>query len=463
MKIISFAALVITFLFFACKSDDQDPEAKSSAKSIESFSFKTVNPVATAVVNVTDKTIKAVLPTGTDLTKLSPTISVSAKATISPSTGTMQDFSKPVLYTITAEDGSSEQYTASVSFLDNGTVFIGNLDGIFYALDALTGTKKWDFKTDAAIEATPTLVDGVVYIASWDKKLYALDSKTGAKKWESAPGFVQPFAAPIVDKGLIYYPGDHKLFAMDAGTGVVKWDYQDDEVYGWQASPTLLNGIVYASIRGGGPRVGIYGLDAATGARKWKAAKTHITESSPAIADGILYAGSEYEGFHAFDLQTGALKWEYADASIVVSSPTVANGVVYIGASDKNLYAFDAATGAKKWAFLTGENTVAYSSPVVANGIVYVGSGSKLYALDAVTGAKKWDAEPEQNTLIYSGAVIANGLAYIGIGKKMYAFDALTGAKKWEFLTSRTISMASPCLTDKDGKVFHAGISGMIQ
>lgn len=70
---------------------------------------------------------------------------------------------------------------------------------------------------------------------------------------------------------------------------------------------------------------------------------------------------------------------------------------------------------------------------------------------------------PEENTLIYSGAVIANALVYSGIGKKVYAFDALTGATKWEFLTSRTIDQSSPCVTDKDGKVFHAGLNGMVQ
>jgi len=459
MKIILVASLVMTFLFSACKSDDPDPVSKSSSKAIELFSFNTIN----AVVDAAGKTIKAEVPSGTDLTKLSPTITTSGKALVSPASGTTQDFSKPVVYTVTAEDGSTQAYIVTVTYINNGTVYIGNLDGVFYAVDALTGTEKWKFQAGGAIEATPVVVDGVVYIASWDKKLYALDAMTGAKKWEVAPGLIQPFAAAAVEKGLVYYPGDHKLFAIDVTTGAVKWEYQDDEVYGWQASPTLLNGTVYASIRGTGPRVGIYGLDAVSGSKKWKAAKTHITESSPAIANSILYAGSEYEGFNAFDLATGALKWNFAEASVVNSSPTVSNGLVYIGSGNKKAYALDAITGTKKWEFLTGENTVAYSSPIVSNGILYIGSGSKLYAIDAVTGVKKWDAEPEQNTLIYSGAVVANTVLYIGIGKKLYSFDAATGAKKWEFLTSRTISESSPCVLDKDGKSYQAGISGMVQ
>jgi hypothetical protein len=66
----------------------------------------------------------------------------------------------------------------------------------------------------------------------------------------------------------------------------------------------------------------------------------------------------------------------------VESSPAVANGIVYIGSNDKNLYAIDAATGKEKWRFATGDWVD--SSPAVANGIVYVGSNDKnLYAVGA--------------------------------------------------------------------------------
>lgn len=464
----AFAVFMLLTTLASCNNDESDPATKNSSKTISSFSLGSLNPSVAAVIDESAKTIKADLPSGNDLTKLTPTITVSDKATVSPASGVVQDFTKPVVYTVTSEDGSTQIYTVTLKITDNGTVYIGNLDGIFYAIDALTGTKKWEFKTADAIQSTPTVVDGIVYFASWDKKIYALDAVTGAKKWESAPGLIQPFAAPAIEKGLLYYGGEHHLFALDITTGIVKWAFQDDEVYSWEASPTVVDGIVYASIRGGGSKVGIYGLDALTGALKWKAAKTFITESSPAVANGLLYAGSEYNGFSAFDLKTGALKWEFPDASLVNSSPTISNGLVYFGSGlfgtgSNKILALNANTGTKKWEFATDEGTVYYSSPMVANGIVYIGGKSKLYALDATSGEKKWIIEPEQNTLIYSGAVVANASVYIGIGKKVYAFDAADGTKKWEFLTSRTIDQSSPCVIDKNGKVYHAGISGMIQ
>ena len=81
--------------------------------------------------------------------------------------------------------------------------------------------------------------------------------------------------------------------------------------------------------------------------------------------------------------------WTVRTGDVVFSSPTVANGLVYVGSEDDKLYAFDAATGQQKW--VTPANNIAYSSPTVANGVVYVGGiDHYLYAFDATTGQQKW-------------------------------------------------------------------------
>ncbi|MEZ0608527.1 PQQ-binding-like beta-propeller repeat protein [Fibrella sp. WM1] len=447
---------------------------KSSAKAILTFTFAALIPAVSCTVDATAKTVTGTLPAGTDATKLIPTITLSEKATVSPASGVVQDFSKAVTYTVTAEDGTTQAYTVNVTIakpVNNGTVYIGSFDGNLYALDALTGAKKWQFTTSDIVKSTPTVANGLVYFASGDKKLYALDAETGAKKWESAAVLKQPFAAPMVANGFVYYGGEHYLYAFDALTGAEKWTYQHDEVYSWDASPTVLDGIVYASIRGSsGGKSGLHALNAATGALKWHQPEIGISESSPAVVAGLLYAGSEFNGFKAIDVATGAIKWTFDSGLIVNSSPTIANGIVYVGASafgtntDNNkLYAIDAKTGVKKWEFKTPDGGPDYSSPIVADGIVYIGAGGTLYAVDAATGAKKWETRPDGSGLILSGPVVANGLVYLGINKKVYAFDAATGAKKWEYETGRGVDESSPCVLAKDGTVYHAGISGMVQ
>jgi len=74
--------------------------------------------------------------------------------------------------------------------------------------------------------------------------------------------------------------------------------------------------------------------------------------------------------------------WSFAMPGGVESSPAVANGVVYIGSDDGNVYAIDAANGQKLWSSATG--SAVRSSPSVANGVVHFGSDNgKLYAASA--------------------------------------------------------------------------------
>ena len=73
------------------------------------------------------------------------------------------------------------------------------------------------------------------------------------------------------------------------------------------------------------------------------------------------------------------LNWNYMTGGTVESSPAVANGVVYVGSHDHNIYALDAETGAKVWSYATGDRI--FSSPTVTNGVVFVGSNDKnVYA-----------------------------------------------------------------------------------
>jgi outer membrane protein assembly factor BamB len=63
--------------------------------------------------------------------------------------------------------------------------------------------------------------------------------------------------------------------------------------------------------------------------------------SSPAVAGGVVYVGSEDGHLYAVDRTTGALLWDYATGGDITSSPAVANGLLYIGSMDGKLYCFE--------------------------------------------------------------------------------------------------------------------------
>jgi hypothetical protein len=73
------------------------------------------------VVNEAVKTITVNVPEGTNITALAPVIVLSSPlATVSPASGALQNFTAPVVYTVTAEDGSTAQYTVTVTSADIG-------------------------------------------------------------------------------------------------------------------------------------------------------------------------------------------------------------------------------------------------------------------------------------------------------------------------------------------------------
>jgi outer membrane protein assembly factor BamB len=112
----------------------------------------------------------------------------------------------------------------------------------------------------------------------------------------------------------------------------------------------------------------------------------------------------------------------------VFSSPAVANGVVYVGSDDHNVYAFNATTGAKLWDYTTGYWV--YSSPAVANGFVYVGSDDgNIYAISnaaavtshATSNAAAGTAPGIDVVLIFAGLIFA-GLAIAAYAVKRYRY-----------------------------------------
>jgi len=88
---------------------------KEASHEAEILSFTIPNQIS-STINSLDATVDVVMPYGTDLTNLVPTITISAGATISPASGVAQDFTNSVVYTVTAEDGINvKNWTVSVT------------------------------------------------------------------------------------------------------------------------------------------------------------------------------------------------------------------------------------------------------------------------------------------------------------------------------------------------------------
>ena len=320
----------------------------------------------------------------------------------------------------------------------------------------------WRAPTDGDVISSPAVANGTVYVGSGDGHLYALELATGDRRWRHDAG--SPISSsPAVGGGLVYATARDGIFAVDAATGARRWRLttRPDLPLPWGhesgdhflSSPAYVNGTVVVGAGDGG----VYALDAMTGKQKWRAQTDGRVRASPAVANGRVYAAS-YDGrVYCYDLTSGALRWRYDtegvglqsgsygfDRRSIQSSPAVANGVVYVGARDGFLYAIGAEDGKLRWRV---DHKVSWviTSPAVDEEMIYAGSSDAHFtqALDS-SGKERWRFGAD--VPVWSSPAVAGALVYFGDGVgRVHAVDRASGKEQWMFRTGATV-FSSPVI-----------------
>jgi parallel beta-helix repeat protein len=231
-----------------------------------------------------------------------------------------------------------------------------------------------------------------------------------------------------------------------------------------ESSPAVADGTVFIGSNDGN----VYALDQHTGAHIWNYTTGGAVKSSPAVADGRVYVGSDDFNVYCLDASTGAEIWINQTGGIVQSSPAVADGRVYVGSLDHKVHCLNASTGEHIWNYTTGGDVL--SSPAVAEGKVFAGSGDfdgKVYCLDASTGAHLWN---RTTGYVYSSPAVVAGRVYVGSGNNVRCLNASTGANIWIYPTGLDV-YSSPAVVagrvyvgSRDNKVYclDASTGGLI-
>ncbi|MCK4661925.1 MAG: lamin tail domain-containing protein [Bacteroidales bacterium] len=90
------------------------------------LTFVLTEQTGDAIIDTTNHTVAVEVAVGTDVTSLKPTIELSYGATVSPDTSIACDFTDPVVYTVTAEDGTTSQEwiaTITVQVIDMVSIY----------------------------------------------------------------------------------------------------------------------------------------------------------------------------------------------------------------------------------------------------------------------------------------------------------------------------------------------------
>ncbi len=257
-----------------------------------------------------------------------------------------------------------------------GVVYIGDLGGWLNALNASDGRKLWAFKTGGEIKSSPVVVGDRVLIGSYDENLYCLSARNGSVLWKaktngpvhSTPGIFNGMAfvagcdevfrairvsdgqevftvssgaytgaSPAVRSGVAYYGTfDNQVLSVDLEKRQIAWEYEHPT----RKFPYYSSAAVTANrvVLGGRDKL-VHGLTL-DGKAAWTFTTRARVESSPAIAGGRVYVGSNDGRFYVLALTTGAKLWEFNAGAPLSASPAIANGRIVIGSQDGRLYCF---------------------------------------------------------------------------------------------------------------------------
>jgi outer membrane protein assembly factor BamB len=145
-------------------------------------------------------------------------------------------------------------------------------------------------------------------------------------------------------------------------------------------------------------------------------------------------------------------EWTFTAQNRVVTSPAVHDGVIYAGSDSGNVLALNATTGTQIWSVNTG-SPVRSSPAVLADGSIIIGSYSgDVYHISA---SGKVLATAKTDYSVYAPVSVANGTAYVGsMDQHLYSIDIKSFAINWKF--KGTSVMNSGAAVSQDGSRVYA-------
>jgi outer membrane protein assembly factor BamB len=251
-----------------------------------------------------------------------------------------------------------------VPAVSNGTVFVGGSNAV-YAFDAITGDRLWVRWVPYCSEFNAITVTGNdVYTSTYGtEKIYDLDAGTGAVRWVRHPFAPYVQGAVSVSGGLAYVLDD-ALYAYDADSGALVFKAGTGYFAG---TPVVSGGLVYIQTANS-----LVARDASDGSPVWSVSLDSWGGYLTPVVDGDTVVAATARYLRAFDATSGGARWTTdGGPSAYYGTPALANGVVYAGSLENGLQAVDEATGRVLYSS-RADALWSCDNPVVSQAAVYV-------------------------------------------------------------------------------------------
>ena len=183
-------------------------------------------------------------------------------------------------------------------------------------------------------------------------------------------------------------------------------------------------------------------------AAAWTVDVQSLVTTSPAVADGTVYAGAL--NVDAIDPSTGERRWSYTDGRSGYNSPAVRGESVYVTNEYGTVFALDRADGTEQWSTGVGENS--YAGATVGPEAVYApSSDGRLHALSRLDGTEEWATDT--GSPYVTTPALFEGFAFVG-SNGLYALDRTDGSVQWSVDTGIA---SAPTVGINEGAVFMPG------
>ena len=263
------------------------------------------------------------------------------------------------------------------------SIYVGSDDGTLFCLD-LEGTVRWRYRTKGPILESPKVVGDLLIFANEADQVYALDAKTGSYRWqyksETPDEFTLRGHAGISAEGDLLFTGfsNGTLVALRTNTGSVAWmtslKGEGDRFVDVDSTPVINGSVVYASSSSGG----LFAVDKTTGLIRWR---NPIEGAGPLTLDeDRLYLAAANNGMYALDFE-GRVIWRQGNhGGGEPARPLVSDDHLIYALSDGGVFVADKRTGVLSQFFDPGYGISA--RPTLARDRLFVVSNSAiLYAL----------------------------------------------------------------------------------
>ncbi|HEX5716820.1 MAG TPA: PQQ-binding-like beta-propeller repeat protein [Thermoanaerobaculia bacterium] len=228
--------------------------------------------------------------------------------------------------------------------------------------------------------AKPLLADGVLYSGSGDGGFHAVDAASGARRWRFAAGGKVRGGAAISGERVLFGSSDHFVYALDRATGKEIWKHDTGAEV--EDQPLVAGERVFIGNRGGG----LYALALATGERLWKTFFWGSwVESTPVLADGVLYIGSsDLRRVSAISPENGRVLWRTDIYGWTFGTPLLVGDRIFAGAAGGDPYFIQHAASFSMLDRATGKLLRRYPLPEVPGAHQWGIAGSPALAGDLV-------------------------------------------------------------------------------